>query len=547
MDENQNDIQESLEESIDTSNDIQEKTEESPDTSSEIKEKTEESPDTSSEIQEKTEKSSDTSSEIQERVEESLNTSSKIQEPKSKTKKSSKLKFPIILITICIIIAVLVTSLFFIIGNGNNNSKNLSLIFDKNKLIPVKENDLYGYISPQNGKMVINPQFKIANSFYGNFASVSYLENDSIRYGIIDKTGKIKLSTDSSYKIKNLSLYGLLIVDDVLYNKNFKALTDNFTKVKYENYGYLSYIKHDKDEKNIECGILNSKGKKTFSYKFKDSESSFSCSMGDNSEALNENYAVININNEKYAIINLENGKMIYDFTDKYISAFDDNIFKIYNKNSNLESVICIYKGKIAYETNSDVDISYYDYDKEILQIEDLSSDSNIYSYFDLSKKSNLNEKPEKSIQDTLKSLTGYSVFSENNKLGIMKNDNVILPCEYDDIDFLPLTTFNYLKNTKKAEYVIVKKGNNYLLINLKNSKVVENFNAFSISSYQTSTFIKGKLRDSNEYIVYNLLTGKYTRFDSSSTISVYSNYITVFKDGDLTYYNIDLNEIYKI
>ena len=512
-----------------------------------IQEKTEESPDTSSEIQEKTEKSSDTSSEIQERVEESLNTSSKIQEPKSKTKKSSKLKFPIILITICIIIAVLVTSLFFIFGNGNNNSKNLSLIFDKNKLIPVKENDLYGYISPQNGKMVINPQFKTANSFYGNFASVSYLENDSIRYGIIDKTGKIKLSTDSSYKIKILSEYGLLIVDDILYNKNLKALTDKFTKVKYEDFGYLSYIKQDKDGKYIECGIFNSKGKKTFSYKFKDSESSFSCSMGDNSEALKENYAVININNEKYAIINLENGKIIYDYTDKYISAFDDNIFKIYNKNSNLESVICIYKGKIAYETNSDVDISYYDYDKEILHIEDFASDSNVYSYFDLSKKSNLNEKPEQSIQDTLKSLTGYYAFSNNNKFGIMKNNNVILPCEYDDIDFLPLTTFNYLKNNKKAEYVIAKKDSNYLLINLKNSKVVETFNAFSVTSYRTSTFIKGKLKDSNEYFVYNLLTGKYTKFDLSSTVSVYSNYITVSKDGDLTYYNTDLKEIYKI
>ena len=35
--------------------------------------------------------------------------------------------------------------------------------------------------------------------------------------------------------------------------------------------------------------------------------------------------------------------------------------------------------------------------------------------------------------------------------------------------------------------------------------------------------------------------------FDSSSTISVYSNYITVSKDGSITYYNTDLKEIYKI
>ena len=201
---------------------------------------------------------------IQVPTEEILKTSDEIQEQKSKTKKLVKIRFPIVLITIFLVIVLLITSLFFIIGLGNKDSKNLSLIFDENKLIPVKENDLYGYISPQNGKMAINPQFKTANSFYGNFASVSYLENDSIRYGIIDKTGKIKLSTDSSYKIKILSEYGLLIVDDILYNKNLKALTDKFTKVKYEDFGYLSYIKQNKDGKYIECGILNSKGKKTF-------------------------------------------------------------------------------------------------------------------------------------------------------------------------------------------------------------------------------------------------------------------------------------------
>ena len=41
--------------------------------------------------------------------------------------------------------------------------------------------------------------------------------------------------------------------------------------------------------------------------------------------------------------------------------------------------------------------------------------------------------------------------------------------------------------------------------------------------------------------------TKKTMTFDSSATVSVYSNYITVSKDGDTTYYNTDLKEIYKI
>ena len=153
-----------------------------------------------------------------------------------KIKLSIKLIIPII-VAIITIIVLLVVGLFFITGRGKN-AKDLSLIFDENKLIPIKVDDLYGYISPKNGKMVINPIFKSANSFSGNFATVSYTENDSTRYGIIDKTGKIKLSTDSSYNIKSLAEYGLLIVDDTLYNNKLKALTDKNTKVTYEDLGY---------------------------------------------------------------------------------------------------------------------------------------------------------------------------------------------------------------------------------------------------------------------------------------------------------------------
>ena len=469
-------------------------------------------------------------------------------QPKNqKAKKSIKSIIPII-VAVLVIVVLLISGLLFIIGRGNNDSKNLSLIFDENKLIPVKVDDLYGYISPKNGKMVIEPQFKSANSFYGDFASVSYTEDNSTKYGIINKSGKIKLSTDSSYKIKTLSEYGLFIVDNVLYNKKLKALTDSNTKVTYENLGYSSYIKTDDDGKYIEGGIINTKGKKVYSYKFKNSEVYFSCSIGDNSEALGENYAVINVNNEKYAIINLSNGKTVYKLSNKYIYADDDNIFKIYNEdNSAMESIICIVKNKIAYESTNDVSISYYDYDKKILQIEDRSADySNRYSYYDLKKKSILDEKPEKSTTDVLESLTGYSSFSKNNKYGIMKKDKEVLSCDYDDIEFLATTTFNYLKNKKHVELILAKKDREYLLINLKNKKTIASFNTASVTTYSTSTFIKCKLRDSNEYFVYNLLTGKSMTFDSSSTVSVYSNYIIVSKDGDSTYYNTNLKEIYK-
>lgn len=470
----------------------------------------------------------------------------KNQSGKQKAKKSIKSIIPII-VAILVIVILLVSGLLFIIGHGNSSGKNLSLIFDENKLVPVEVDGLYGYVSPKNGKMVIKPAFKTANSFYGDFASVSYTENDSIKYGIINKSGKIKLSTTASYNIKTLSEYGLFIVDGVLYNKNLKAITDKNTVVNYGNLGYCYYIKSDNNGKAIEGGIINPKGKVVYTYKFKNNDSYFSCSIGDTNEALDEIYAVTNVNNEKYAIVNLKNGKVVYNYSEDSIYAEDDNIFTISKKGEN-DKKICLFKNKIAYETSDKIDISYYDYSKQILELYNSSADySNRYSYYDLNKKSILSEKPEKADDNSLASLTGYVSYSSNRKYGIMKNDKVVLPCEYDNIEFLAITTFNYLKEKKHVELVLAEKNNEYYLINLKNNKVLTSFNTRSVTTYSSSTFIKGKLRDTNETFVYNLATKKAMTFDKDSTVSVYSNYIIVSKNGNSTYYNTNLKEFYKI
>ena len=104
-----------------------------------------------------------------------------------------------------------------------------------------------------------------------------------------------------------------------------------------------------------------------------------------------------------------------------------------------------------------------------------------------------------------------------------------------------------YGKSKRNQELVLAKKDNEYSLINLKNKKTITSFKASSVATYSTSTFIKGKLKDSGENLVYNMSTGKTMTFDSKATVSVYSNYITVSKDGTLTYYNTNLKEIYKI
>lgn len=457
-------------------------------------------------------------------------------------KQKVKKLLPIIIATL-VILVLIITTLIFTLGRKNDD-KVIGLTFDPDKPIPVKQNDLYGYISASNGKEIISAQYTEANPFYGDYAIVELKEDGSNKYCVIDKKGKVKLSSLTT--IKYISEYGLYIADETLYNQNFKALTDDNIKVSYKGSGYSSYIKYDKDNKAIEGGVLNNTGKKIYSYKFKDSEEFFSCTISEVDERLEEEYAKVNVDNEKYAIINLKNGKMVYDYTDKSILVDDDNIFTI-SSDGNQESVICLSKNKIAYETSDDVEISYYDIDNKILQIYDSNKDySNRYSYYDLKNNNMLSEKPSKETANVIESLTGYKSFSSDNKHGVMKGDKTILSCEYDDIEFLSPTTFNYIKSKTRKELVLAKKDGNYELINLKNKKSIFSFKAYSVDSYSQSTFVKAKLSDSKETCVYNLLTGKSMNFDSDSQVSVYSNYIIVTKNNTKTYYNTKLNEIYK-
>lgn len=361
---------------------------------------------------------------------------------------------------------------------------------------------------------------------------------------MIDQKGNVQLSSQSN--IKYISEYGLYIADNKLYNENLKSLTDDNIKVSYKGQGYSSYIKYDKNNKPIEGGILNKRGKRLYSYKFKDSEEFFSCTISEVDESLNEQYAKINIDNKKYAIVNLKNGKIVYDYTDKSILVDDNNIFTI-SLNDKEKSIICLSKNKIAYETSDNVEISYYDIKNKILQIYDNTKDhSNRYSYYDVKNKKMLSEKPFNEINNSIESLTGYISFSSNNKHGVMKENTTILPCEYDDIEFLSPTTFNFIKSKTRKELVFTKKDDIYELIDLKNKKSIFSFKSPKIDTYTQSTFVKAKATDSKQICVYNLLTGKSMNFDSDSQISIYSNYIIVTKNNTQTYYNTKLNEIFK-
>ena len=53
-----------------------------------------------------------------------------------------------------------------------------------------------------------------------------------------------------------------------------------------------------------------------------------------------------------------------------------------------------------------------------------------------------------------------------------MSGDKVIVPCEYDDIEYLDINLFNYMKS-KGKELVLLEKDRKLVLYNIKNSKYI--------------------------------------------------------------------------
>lgn len=459
-------------------------------------------------------------------------------------KQKVKKFLPLIIAVIAILVVILII-LFFTLGRKNNDVNISLLTLEADKPIPFEKDNLHGFISSANGKELISAQYTSVKPFYGNYAIVEKKQEDNTTtYCLIDRKGNEKLS--STYSIRFIADYELYIIDNKLYNSNLKQITNDDYEVTYKDFGYSSYIKYNDDHKAVEGGIIDRKGKKVYTYKFQNDENYFGCSLSQADEKLNEIYAKVIIDNKKYGIVNLAKGKLVYDYSNDSILVDDDNIFSIYS-DGNIKSVKCYSDNKVAYETSDNVEVSYYDVDNKILQIYNSSADySSRYSYYDLKSKSMLSSKPVKNELSALESLTGYKSFSSNNKYGVMKGDKTILPCEYDDVEFLSESLFNYIKSKKKQDLVITKSADTIEIINLKNKKVIYSAKTSSLSAYSSSTFVKSVLTDSGEICVYNLLTNKSMTFDKNSQVSIYSNYIVVNKDNVKTYYNTKLKEIYS-
>lgn len=469
----------------------------------------------------------------------------------------------IILIVLAVIIVALgVIAFFYFRGRSNSGeTMNLNAIFDPEKPIVIKKENKYGYIT-SDGEVMIEPQYNSASDFYGDYAIVmvdkpaeSTFYGEEI-YQVIDRKGNVKASAESYSSPEYVSEYDIWIINGVLYNSKLKPITKEGISVIYESNGYLTYT----DVINSNSGIMNYKGKTVFSWAL----STISADICD-SEYTDELYAIVNSysDTEVEAVISLKTGDTLYSLEnpDKYnLSSEKDGIFYLYNTD-NYEDKTWLYfdDNKLVYQTTEKIDdLYFYDYDNQILQLDygywhENAGKSERYYYYDVEDKKLLTNKPEKSAEsdkelDLMELVYGYKEFSSNGKYGLIANDKIVLPCEYESINFVGEALFNYMKEEYNQELILLERDDKTMLMDLNSQKALTTFDSTYVYDSARSTFLKASIYEdwtTTGYVIYNVISGKSMTVDVNDTYSINSNYITITKDNKKTYYNTKLEEIY--
>lgn len=461
---------------------------------------------------------------------------------------NKKIVIALIAVVVIVVAAIVLLNIF---GKNNEENKKLNAIFGIDNLIKIEENDKYGYIDT-DGKVVIKPTYDDASDFVGDYALVTS-ENlvDGYKkksYKVIDRKGVVKL--ESEYTISYILDSNVWIKEGVLYDSSLKPISSPDVTVSYEGNNYFRWS----DKNDSAGGLMNAKGKIIYKYLFESGENYISFEISDNDEGLKDRYCRVNVENEKYAIINCDSGKIVYDFTELYISDQGDNVFRISNHDTfSFVSLVYIQNDKVAYKTDSSSVSLSYSPNSKYVSVYDYSSNSDSkYSYIDIKSGKISNVKPESDISDVeitdeWELLTKQTKFSCADGYGLMKNDKVILSCEWDDLDYFGTMLYKYL-SSKGKNYVLGEKKSKSYLIDIKKGKTVAEFNSTYVTDSDDSTFIYYTDSSTKTKTVYNLVTNKKLEsIDSSSSVSVYSNYITVKdnKNKKLKYYNSDLKLIY--
>jgi len=469
-------------------------------------------------------------------------------------------KKKIILIIVGILIIFLGVILFFYLKDNffGNNEINLKYVFDPDKPIVIKDGEEYGYIT-SDGEELIEPKFIYAGSFYGDYAVVKVDNPDDDDtyfteiYQIIDRKGNMQLEEPSYTEPTYISECDRWIINSELYNNKLDKVLDNDVIVSYIKDGYFSF----NNFVTSTSGIIDKNGKEKFTWEGTLTDVDITENPIDNNT-----YAKLSDYGEREVIINLKNGKVVYTLENPeryYMYATEDGIFEITDRDDySISKYIYIEDNKLAYEAEVE-NLSFYDYENKILKLDygyDYDNWDYNYKYYDLKNKKMLEEEPSKSESEDddelniMENTYGFKTYSCEYKYGLKKDEESILPCQYNDIEMLNYNLYSYMKSEHNKELVLLEKEEKTILYDLKEGKGIKTFDSDYVYDTENSTFLKINTYDENYKTIstiYNILTGESKTFNVDDKINIYSNYIVIEKDEKDFYYNTKLEKIYEI
>ena len=474
--------------------------------------------------------------------------------PQQKPKKSNA---PLIIIGALVAVAAIIVCVVLLFNMNPSEEKQekdkIDAIFNPEQLIKVKKDDKYGYIDT-NGNVKIDTKYEYATDFQGKYAVVrAEVEKDGLTktvYQIIDNKGNVK--KEAKLKIEYIEENDSWIIDEELYNNKMKKISPEGVRVDHKEDNYYLWV----NSKENTGGLMNEKGKQIYTYNFKSGETSIYVTIPSIDETQKERYCVVNVD-KKYGVINCDTGTVVREMAEERISSNTDNIFTVKDSSYDFKEKFYVQNDKIMYSTtNEEMSVYYY---PGYLSLRDgtVTNWSDRYSYFDLKTGEVVKEQPSTSDEDeddededdlnSWEKETKNKYFTCSDGYGLMNNDVVTLPCEWDSLEYLDLDLYKYLKSSKK-DYIYGKKDGKWYLVDLAQKKAIVEFNASYITKKEQTTFIYYTDSASDTRKIYNLLSNKSLSIDKDKTLTVNSNYITVkdTESNSLKYYNTDLKMIYE-
>ena len=478
-----------------------------------------------------------------------------------KEKKPFKVK---ILIIALISILILGIVLFFVFKKDGTSSANLTNVkiksleyrYDPDKLIYIKKNNMYGFIST-SGKEVIEAKYYSVYDSYGDYISVRVDDDRSTyskSYAIIDKKGNIVVKSENQPKY--FSEYEIWYVNNQIYDKNMKLISKNMLSVKDLSDGYFEYKIGESSYNVTEYGIMNYTGKKIYS-----SKSKIESVYIKNEYNKDDVYAAVIVYKDTYVerkeIVYLKTGKVVYTLDD--VNNYDihseyNGVFYTSDKNGSKHEMY-FYNGKLVYESDEYVGtISVYDYKNQILKFDysayyENNGKTKRYEYYDVKNGKYITELPINKTQNrTENNDYGFEVYSVSGEYGILKDYRVLLEHKYDSINKLDYSLFNYLKLKTKSELIYLQEEKSCIVYDINSKKErLRVDNCYYINSPGTSTFVSFNINNDNKIekrVLYNLLTDKKMEIDSNLELDIYSNYVTIYDNNMRYYYNTKLEKI---